>query len=508
MYLYVLNDSNDYDVATNATISNSLNTHEGLRYLISSSSKVVFNNIDVYDLVNKGNATINSGKLNSSSQAFIDNKNVLNIKNISANGIMGLFTNDGPDFTVENTTISNGGHFFLENYGGNMHILDGHYAGLESYSYRDTDKIQSGLPTTTVDGGTFLLEDHSVGNSGYGVADGRHLIMSYGGNIILNGGTFSASAPSTYTSKHVITAVNNSNITINNGTYTTDSKLFRIESGSHLIMNGGNVSVNAVDRDNEDDYINIGGLTMRAKIDINGGVLNINSINHQKASVIIGIYNGEFNINEGGTVNINDLSLTQDENTYRGGVGNAIYINNTGAFNINGGTLNVNNDKSLYIFIDDYNGGKGLSVNNGVFNYTGNDIKAYKKQYDFDLNEYVENPKNILMRDGIMYLKDRNQPIKAPTGFVINYEDVNTGVKATVTRDGNSSILPGDWNEDGVVSIDDVLCYRQYLADNQEVKNEYLYEFDSVKKAAVDLNNDNTLDLVDLVKVRLIAAES
>ena len=67
----------------------------------------------------------------------------------------------------------------------------------------------------------------------------------------------------------------------------------------------------------------------------------------------------------------------------------------------------------------------------------------------------------------------------------------------------NGSI--GDWNDDGEMGLVDLVRYRLYLAPQESVVNEFK-AFGINKKNLVDLNNDGSVDLSDVVQMRKIIA--
>ncbi len=70
----------------------------------------------------------------------------------------------------------------------------------------------------------------------------------------------------------------------------------------------------------------------------------------------------------------------------------------------------------------------------------------------------------------------------------------------------------GDWNHSGVTDVTDVISYRKYLAGEEERvtidgTSKAYSEFESDHKKALDYNDNNIIDLIDLINVRIQVAQ-
>ena len=103
----------------------------------------------------------------------------------------------------------------------------------------------------------------------------------------------------------------------------------------------------------------------------------------------------------------------------------------------------------------------------------------------------------------------RNITFEGDIGYAYNYNEFalvfipdNAG-----TGGDESDYVPGDWNKDGKVDSVDLANYRKYIAGNAEVVNNYNVNITEEHRKALDMNNDKAIGLVDLIKVRAIAAD-
>ena len=287
-------------------------------------------------------------------------------------------------------------------------------------------------------------------------------------------------------------------IDIKDGTFEGD-----IFNNSDLInVNGGNFTAGIGD---ENDYI----FNNESKLNILGGTFTSkeDKLFLNRNSAIVNVSGGTTNnfqsqlfINDSGTVNITGVNLkTTTENS--------AFSSISGTLNVYGGTIEAKEASSV--------GFKSMFFGEDGSSPTSDKPKLYLNNGAL----YPIEPGILIYNSGIMYLGSKlndNIEVEVPDGYKIQYERYKDGsYKASLvaenTPDPKEYVL-GDWNDDSKFNGTDIALYRKYFANAEEevtIDGEAkTYEgFTPAHQDFLDVNDDKTLNLADLVGVRLLAAQ-
>ena len=258
-------------------------------------------------------------------------------------------------------------------------------------------------------------------------------------------------------------------LTVNDGTFTGPS------SGVGYIFDNGPMA-------NSEDCV----------LNINGGTYNARNL------ILFGSYYANNNLS--GSIVYNST--------------NYIFDSSFGKTVISGGeynTTNTSHNKAFQAYGDFYFLGGTINAPNATQISTSN-VFVFGTDSNPSAEDPVMNLKNVSITNNDINWKSGVMKVKS-------YEDTNKIIpnnyyvkKQIVTGDGNdyyklslrTLTSRGDWESNGR-DASDLAKYRKYIGGNSTVVQEYNNK-SADKKADIDINGDNIIDLVDLISFRLIAA--
>lgn len=230
------------------------NISSGSRIEIPSGKNLIINlngmQIDV-DIINSGTLTIKNGTV-----SYIKNveDGTLNLDGVTCeetsvlSGIRnyGIATIKNSTFDL-NLSITNTGGMFMNYENATLTIESGTYTSSNIVNFYNYGNM-------IINGGTFVINDSNIGNRNYqtltingGIfknAEGTFL-ENDGGNIIINDGVFTSK---TVAENYMM--YENSNITVNGGTFHTNGVAFSnsiLSKNSKILLNGGQINMTGED---------------------------------------------------------------------------------------------------------------------------------------------------------------------------------------------------------------------------------------------------------------------
>ena len=330
---------------------------------------------------------------------------------------------------------------------------------------------------------------------------------------------------------------------INSGSYTNSKRIY---NANKMNINGGTFDgmqiINSYTSYLDTNYIlNVKGGTFYANQADSDDFLFKNSGNSSSnvSRVALNFSGGTFKskqdnlfYNKYGTVSVSNVTTTASDFKYT-------------LFNSEDGTVNLTNVN----LATSVNSSPAFKGTNSLINFESGTISAESStgtsfgRMVFGLNSSSVSPKtanpklylnnesitgSLDWKSGIIYTKiddlKNNEDITIPTNYqirskaqannlVISYlaatSDPDSYFPSGITDTGEggaTTYKAGDWNNDGVVDSVDLANYRKYIAGNAEVVNNYNVNITEEHRKALDMNDDKAIGLVDLVKVRAIAA--
>ncbi len=347
------------------------------------------------------------------------------------------------------------------------------------------------------------------------------------GNLIINNGTFETIQDTLFTSYSGSTY--SPSITINGGRFKGgNTHMFSYRS---VTINGGTF-----------DGSNTSGSLIYCSSNSN---CNIITINGGKFLNVNELYEGYSNLN------INDIYAELKDSILEARGSDQFFTMKGGYISLSGTKRIIDGNPTVSIYKGTISAPNSLSTPNVNYFYFGDNTNL-ENGYPSKTNPTLYLPStymyisslvgfnDILIKSGQIITKnsmfnnitgDNVYHVSAPTGYKIVSPRLDSGLYRSYIipkdepdpADGGADpiIVPnqdpetyesGDWNHDGNTNITDIISYRKYLAGNEEAvtvggTSKVYSSFASDHKKALDYNDNNIIDLIDLINVRIQVAQ-